>query len=340
MGYMKILMIITAITFGVIPAQAGNFFKDYFKNRYPIVFVDYIPVQASQRIVIVSTRFFKPEDNFSLKRGIHPRFKQFYFVAAIHNDTAYIKHLEHLDEMTAFLPAERDFLVYVDGHGKTFGQAIERGFELTDRFNINMLVFDWPSDYLSLQKTVNSADEVSASFVKAMRTLNTLYESHYYNSSVSVMFHSMGNRILKNISSTYLLEKMPRNLFDNIIINAAAVKQQNHTHWVEKLNIQKRIFITSNNMDFNLKGAAIIRLAEQLGIRNKQYARNAFYVNFSDFATSEHNLFLGRSQLEKTKPQIFRFYDLAFHGKQVSMTENAGFQILSPSDKSFLFSVK
>lgn len=150
----------------------------------------------------------------------------------------------------------------------------------------------------------------------------------------------MGNRILKNISSTYLLEKMPRNLFDNIIINAAAVKQQNHTHWVEKLNIQKRIFITSNNMDFNLKGAAIIRLAEQLGIRNKQYARNAFYVNFSDFATSEHNLFLGRSQLEKTKPQIFRFYDLAFHGKQVSMTENAGFQILSPSDKSFLFSVK
>lgn len=337
---MKTLLLIALVLLCVIPVRAGNFFKDYLKNRFPIVFVNNIPAQATNTIAIVSTRFFKPDENFNIKRGIHPRFLQFYFVAAIQNDTAYIKHLEDPDEMKNFLAADRDFLVYVDGHGKTFGQTIERGFELTERFNINMLVFDWPSDYLALRKTVYSADEVSASFVKAMRTFNALYESYYSNSSVSVMFHSMGNRILKNISSSYLIEKMPRHLFSNIIINAAAVKQQNHARWVERLNIQKRIFITSNNRDFNLKGAAIIRMAEQLGIGNRQYARNAFYVNFSDFATLEHNLFLGRSQLEKTKPQIFRFYDLAFHGKQVSLNEDAGFQILSPSDKSFLFSVR
>jgi hypothetical protein len=49
---------------------------------------------------------------------------------------------------------------------------------------------------------------------------------------------------------------------------------------------------------------------------------------------------LGKSSLEKSNPNIFQFYDLAFHGKEVKFTENAGFQILCPSDKNFLFSDK
>jgi hypothetical protein len=94
-----------------------------------------------------------------------------------------------------------------------------------------------------------------------------------------------------------------------------------------------------NDRDFNLRGAAILRMAEQLGIGNRnQTAGNAFYVNFSDIATMEHNLFLGKSHIEETNPAVFRFYELAFHSKEVKFTQDAGFQILSPSDRSFLFS--
>jgi len=321
--------------------SSGNFFTDYFRDRYTLRMVETLPDDASNRILIISTRFFKPENNYMIKRGLHPRYRLFHFIAGIKGDTAFVAPIESLAEVSGYLPDNRDFLVYVDGHGKTFGQTMERGFALTGRFNINLVVFDWPSDYLALRKTAYNADEVSAGFVIAMRDLSEMHENYFRSSSVSVMFHSMGNRILKNISTSRLLDNMPKMLFTNIIINAAAVKKQNHAHWIERLNIQKRIYITVNDSDINLRGASMLRLAEQLGRKiSSHLARNAFYVNFSNIATSEHNLFLGKSQSEEIYPDIFDFYDMAFHSKEARFTDHTSFQIFSPSDKSFLFSVR
>jgi hypothetical protein len=330
-------VVLISVTYSV---SASNFISDYFKNHYPLVFVESLPSNTHHRILIISSRYFKPEKDYLIKRGIQPRFKLFYFIASLKNDTAFIQPLDQMTKASDYLPSGRDFLVYVDGHGKTFGQTMERGFELTERFNVNMVIFDWPTDYMALRKTVYSADEVAVGFVKAMRSFNTVYSEFYSDSQVSVIFHSMGNRIMKFIAGTRLIKDMPHDLFTNVIINAAAVKQQNHAKWVERMDIQKRIYITSNHNDFNLKGAAVLRLAEQLGLGNKKYAKNAYYVNFSDYATEEHNLFLGKSHLEKSKPELFRFYDLAFHGKEVTFDRATGFQILSPSDKDFLFSVR
>jgi hypothetical protein len=340
MSYTK-LLIVTGILLGhLIAASGGNSFKDYLRNPYPIQFVDELPAHSTNRILMISSRYFKPQKNYMLKRGIEPRFRLFYFEVALKNDTAWVQPLENLDKAAGFFSEDRDFLIYADGHGKTFGQTMERGFEISDRFNINMVIFDWPTDYLALRKTVYNADEVAVGFVKAMRAFDQFHNNHYSTAMVSAIFHSMGNRILKDVAGSRLIRQMPDNLFSNIIINAAAVKQQNHARWVERLDIQKRIYITSNNRDITLRGAAFIRFAEQLGMGNHHFARNAYYVNFSIFSTIDHNLFLGRSQLEKDKPEIFTFYDLAFHGKEVNLNSDTGLQILSPSDRNFLFSVR
>jgi hypothetical protein len=318
----------------------GNFFTDY-QNRYYTKVISNIPDNASNLILIISTRDFNPADNYSLKRGVDPWYQKFCFIAGLINDTAFIMPLHELSEAAKYLPLKRDMLIYVDGYGKTFGQTMERGFELTDRFNLNMIIFDWPTDYLSLRTTIYNAAEVSVNFVKAMQDIEQLHLKYYSQSAVSVVFHSMGNHILQNICTTSMLQHMPKSLFSNIIINAAAVKRRNHYNWVEKLEIQKRIYITMNDRDFNLRGAAVIRLAKQLGMGNNNHrAKNAYYVNFNDIATTEHNLFLGKSHMDDSYPDIFRFYDLVFHGKEVGISENMGFQILSPSDNSFLFSVK
>jgi hypothetical protein len=236
------LLIVTVILFGhLITASAGNSFKDYIKNPYPIQFVHELPAQSTNRILMISSRYFKPQKDYLLKRGIEPRFKLFYFEVGLKNDTAWVQPLENLDQAEGFLPPNRDFLVYVDGHGKTFGQTMIRGFEMTDRFNINMVIFDWPTDYLALRKTVYNADEVAAGFVKAMRAFDQFHKNHYSTAMASAIFHSMGNRILKDVAGSRLIRQMPDKLFSNIIINAAAVKQQNHAKWVERLNIQKRI---------------------------------------------------------------------------------------------------
>jgi len=257
---------------------------------------------------------------------LYPDYGIFIFIAGKRNDSAFVMPLEDLTEAIPFLSPQKDFLVYVDGHGKTFGQAMDRGFEIASRFNINMVVFDWPSDYLALRKTVYNTDEVSVNFLKAMRNLDGFHQRYYRSSAVSVLFHSMGNRIIKSVSHPKLLGKMPKQLFSNIIINAAAVKMQNHTKWVERLNIQQRIYITMNDRDMTLKGAALLRMARQLGNgKPDRMAENASYINFGKFPTAEHNLFLGKSKPEINIPQIFLFYQLVFHGREIKLTENVSF---------------
>ena len=135
-----------------------------------------------------------------------------------------------------------------------------------------------------------------------------------------------------------LLNYIPEGLFSNFILNAAAVNQYQHQKWLEKLNIQERIYVTINNDDFTLHGAMILRASKQLGLGYRgSTAMNAHYVNFSDVATREHNLFLGKSATEKNNPYIYLFYKQAFHGSAVSFNENTGFQIFRPS-ASDLFS--
>lgn len=336
--YMQNINWLAGLILLLIPVNvSGNFFKDYLKDRYPIRIVSEMPENDGDRILMISTRNLNQKEDLVIKKGLDPHYRLTLFIASLRNDTALILPLKDFNEISPYLSAGKDFLVLVDGHGKTFGQSMERGFQITRRFKINTVVFDWPTDYIALWKTIQNASDATISFVMAMRNLDNLHKKDFPKSAVSVIFHSMGNRIIKEISSTKLLDKMPDKLFSNIILNAAAVKQFNHAKWVEKLDIQKRIYITMNDQDLNLRGAAIIRMAEQLGMTNKsKTARNAFYVNFSELATIDHNLFLGRSELDKSNPMIYAFYDLAFHGKQVILGANAGFQILGPSDRSFL----
>jgi hypothetical protein len=122
---------------------------------------------------------------------------------------------------------------------------------------------------MALRKTAAAADEVSVNFIKAMRNFSDIHEKHYPAASVSLIFHSMGNHIIRNISQSELISYLPQHLFSNIILNAAAVRQHNHAKWLEKLNIQKRIYITINDEDFTLHGAMILRLSKQLGLGYK-----------------------------------------------------------------------
>ncbi len=323
----------------VLPSN-GNPVKDYMIGTYKLKFVDQLPVRASNKIMIISTRHFKPENGYELKKGLDPHYQRFYFIAGTLGDTAYIEPMKGFDETNGRLTSGKDFLVYVDGHGKTFQQVLERGFRVSERFAVNMVVFDWPTDNMALKKTAYAAAEVAPNFVTAMREFSNFQKEQYPSASVSAMFHSMGNQVLRNVANTSLLSHMPKELFSNLILNAAAVNQYHHRKWLEKLNIQERIYVTINDEDFTLRGAMILRAAKQLGLGYRGHtAINANYVNFSDVATREHNLFLGKSATEKNNPYIYLFFEQAFHGKKVYFSENTGFQIFRPS-ASDLFSAR
>lgn len=308
----------------------GNKFSEYLKGNLHIIFVNELPAHSQNKIIIFSSRYFISDDNYSQKRGVHPAYRLFKFIAAINKDTVYVQPVEDFAVTTANLPDERNFLIYVNGHGKTFSQVLERGFEISSRYPVNLVIFDWPTDYFALRKTVYNANEAAGLFVKSLNEFDVFHNRYFANTEVNVIFHSMGNRIIENVAKNKrLIAAFPPDLIGNMILNAAAVKQANHAKWVERISVQKKIYIVMNREDRTLQGAAILRISKQLGLGSKsRLAENAVYADFSNLQTIDHNLFLGKSLAEINNREIYRFYNNIMQGIVYTPKEKIG-QVLN-----------
>lgn len=278
-----------------------------------------------QKIVVISNRYFDPATNSFVLRGVHPKRELFYFVLTQHSDTAVVTKYPDLESAMKEFSGENKFLLFVNGHGKTFEQVVERGFQVGGRYNTNMIMFDWPTEYYAIRKTISNSRKVTNNFVEVTGKLNEILKASHSSYSASVIFHSMGNRIIKKAVQRDLLRELPEDVFDNLILNAAAVKQKGHRKWVNQLDIQKQIYIVSNEGDVPLMGVKMMRFARQLGSGYETpIAKNATYINFSEIATKEHNAFLGLTPVEKEHPNIYNFYHQVFNSEQVDLlnTEN------------------
>ncbi|MBN1599211.1 MAG: alpha/beta hydrolase [Bacteroidales bacterium] len=321
----KTILFLTLIVLltGTIHAGKPDIFSACFREY---TFVDKIPAQAEKNILIISNRHFEPEDDYLYLRQVHITRKMFYFIASRIGDSAYITPYSSMESALEKLSPNKNFLVFVNGHGKSFRQIIDRGFQIGDRYNVNMVMFDWPTDYFALRKTARNARKVTKNFVQSMSDFHILQQTHFPDASVSLMFHSMGNHIARNMVKNDLEDIIPEQYFDNLILNAAAVPQRNHAEWVEQLNIQKRIYIVSNKGDRPLRGVKILRLTKPLGSEyDAHLAKNAEYISFNDIATIEHNIFLGRTEVEKNHPNVYNFYLTLFQGKELFTSDNEMF---------------
>ncbi len=295
----------------------GNPNPDIYSNLKKMKITQEIPAEAIHKILVISNRYFDGSDELTYAKYVHPQRKMFYFVVGMSTDSSYIKSFPNLEEAMKVFEGDKNFLIFVNGHGKNFGEVIGRGFEVGIRYKVNMIMFDWPTDYYALRKTAHNARKVTENFALTIHNLEPIVHKEFPNSNVSVIFHSMGNHIARNLVKKDLTNQIPEDFFDNLILNAPAVKQQNHANWVNQLNIQKRIYIVSNKDDFPLKGAMLLRMSRQLGsVYNEPLAKNAFYVNFSNIGGQEHNLFLGHTLLEKGNPNILVFYNTLFQGDE------------------------
>ena len=158
----------------------------------------------------------------------------------------------------------------------------------------------------------------------------TFHDGH----KLSIFLHSLGNSLIENLAINDTINNDQRIIFDNLIINSAAVNQKNHKQWVEKLSFQNRIYITSNKSDFNLKGVRIFtKDGKQLGeIVKPPFAENAFYLNFSDAVGfrkptgTTHTFFIG--EVPEENGSIKSIYYKLFHGKKINLTDTKTFEQL------------
>lgn len=263
--------------------------------------------------------------------------KNLYFVKA-KVDSCYNfinKLLTYENFMLEISESPSDWLVFIHGDSKTYKQSVKRGFDIQNTHKINVIVFSWPSEIPSLsaiKNLKNSQQNVLKSHDNFIDILVIMKEFRKSNNSfnqdkkLSLLSHSLGNLYLEQLISNSAYNLKNEYLFDNIIMNSAAVKEKHHINWVEKLNIQKRIYIASNKSDFTLKGKHLFtKGGNQLGEKIKRNkACNAEYISFSKAVGfrfpigTTHTYFIG-SITEKSK-NIHYFYSQIFHGSDIDLS--------------------
>jgi hypothetical protein len=257
------------------------------------------------------------------------------------SDSAYCNRLESLTDLIKAAGDNDEILLFVHGHYKSFTDAAISGLRIQNLYNIKVISYSWPSmmnrspgakNYLSSKGNVEAGTPAFRNLLELIRDFKTARSLSGKDVHISLCLHSLGNYYLERMVNDTLLGGLPADLFENIVINAAAVDQERHSEWGDLLNIQKRIYITSNEKDFNLAGVrSFTDSGVQLGRRPElPHSDNAVYVDFTDavgfrFPTgATHNYFTGKMAMKNKK--IHQFFEDLFHGRPVNLEDESVFR--------------
>jgi hypothetical protein len=221
----------------------------------------------------------------------------------------------------------RDILLFVEGHGKTLPMALNRAFQVQERYDVALVVFDWPSKNSNFNKSLSRVRRCGDNFYNLLLQIRDFRNvSMNEDQSFSILCHSLGNYFISNFivcgDGQYLRDKF----IDNIVMNAAAIRTKEHGEVLSQVVFADRIYITSNKNDFVLRGAHLLTSGKMLGnfVINPM-APNARYVNFTGVAGREHSYYFGYHPFEHENPAFYYFYNATLHGKEVNLQDTSLF---------------
>src|SRR6056297_2503003 len=177
------------------------------------------------------------------------------------------------NELEKWLSDSGDWILFVHGDGKSFKDAAVRGLKIQHIYDVNVIVFAWPSKMTNgtgIKNVKNSKKNIETginSFRDLLIMIQKYKKEHQWpgiDNHISLFLHSLGNYYLEYAVNNSLLKNIDDELFDNLILNAAAVEQEGHVDWLSRLDIQKRIYVNSNKHDFTLNGLRLFSKAGKL----------------------------------------------------------------------------
>jgi hypothetical protein len=327
----RILLLVFLLVANFLCAQKGPYLDYTHCSWNKIQFVKgYLP-DADTGVVFVSTRNYFPGKDEFLSVDYDTSTTLHYFNIYFKKNSWVCVPRENLQEAMNAVSKKEHAVVFVEGFGKTFPGNVDRATRFARCYNVTTIMFDWPTfdpryrRIKNFKMTRRNSQKVAKAFSFFLSELDEFKNKQNFK-HISIILHSMGNLLLQHsVKNNYI--KLKDTLFENIVLNAACVPQRKHKQWVEKINIQQRIYITRNNHDKTLNGAKLITFRRQLGERARgPYALNATYINFSAVLDMEHNYFLYTGVL-KAHPNIKAVYNDIFFGRQVIFTDKREFFI-------------
>lgn len=186
----------------------------------------------------------------------------------------------------------KDWAAWVHGDGQTFEISLKRAKEIQSIHKVNLIVFAWPTQEPGKGPIGNFKNSSRNALLTAPALHEFLDELDEYRKTefnrigsghLSLFFHSLGCYLLKEALDMGYLHDIPEGSFDNLVINAAATNSDGHADWVQKLQLQQRLYIAFNDKDLNLAGLRVLSSqGYQLGERPfAPLAGNATYLDFT-----------------------------------------------------------
>lgn len=250
------------------------------------------------------------------------------------NDKWKILPLNIETDFNTYSSGFNDWLVYVHGDSQTPELAFMRGLQLQEEYQVNVIVFSWPSKdpilggLQNFKNSKNLIEKGTPAFAQFVQKLDSWRNSQTSDQcgNLTLFLHSLGNYYLQRLVADSLLAGMDHKIFDNVILNAAAVNQKDHHLWLEKITFQQRIFVNSNSKDMTLKGVSLFTdCGVQLGEKaESDFSSNATYINFNQALDNElnfgllHGYYVG--VIPGKYPHIYKFYHAIFHGQPVEFS--------------------
>jgi len=324
-----LIILIDILNINLIQAHINEFISSSSLNTGDTIYV------ITNRTIDTTRKNLSFSDEVNENSGLT------FLKVTLNKSDEIVNHLLDYDDFMAQVSNKTsDWLLFVHGDSKTYNESAKRGFDIQNSHKINVIVFSWPSRDSELNGLKNLNNSKS-NVLKSMNHFNELLafmdsfkkknKNFNRNAKLSLLLHSLGNLYLESLVKQPTTERKFNVIFENVIINSAAVNQKMHNEWVKKINFQKRIYITNNKFDFNLKGLHIFsKDGNQLGEKAKgPIADNAHYINFSKavgfrFPTgSTHTYFIGN--VPNQSQNIRKFYFDAFHGYQIDLSNETQF---------------
>jgi len=314
--------------FGSKAQFSGYTFCDWDKITFK---PDYIPTNEDTAIVFVSVRDYYPGKEEFMGYEMDSECALRYFSIYFHNKSWICVPRQNLEAAFTGTDKSNDVVLYGEGMGKDFPSDVDRATRLARVYNVTTLMFDWPTYRPNLtggknyKKARVQSTRVSNALCDVFSQLEEIKsEIKSDSSNLTLFLHSLGNRLLKEAVTNGFI-KTKTKLFDDIVLNAPCVKMRGHRKWLEKLNVQDKIYLTRNNKDRTLLLAKLAGFTEQLGRGAGMIkAKNAIYLNFSPVLEREHNYFLMTNVLAR-HPDLKSIYSDIFHGKNIDFSNEKKF---------------
>ncbi len=223
----------------------------------------------------------------------------------------------------------RNCLFYVHGFNKPFNETLEQAWKLQERYNLEVVLFSWPSntggfpiqEYKNVKRVARtSTGAMDSSFEKLAQYVQMPFNRDALlscNVTLNLMTYSMGNFLFQSYVEGSLYDNETR-MFSNVIICQADCDNEGHENWVDKIQAGKRVYITINENDKILGWSDANFQKDRLGRTARNLtSKNAVYFDFTESPGigNTHQIWG-----EETNDVVKDFFVHALNGKKAEET--------------------